>query len=156
MQVRSGACPGLLGRESTARSCAWDRQWGRSREWSLRDDRAGTARISESWEERRDGEQRRMCNKHLFSTLESCVYVTRMKMCGCAQTHCATEKCACDRWVCVHPPSYTLWLLPHVYETRKYVGKNCREKKWTFITPWPLDKNKFSSSSGFGECMYRT
>ena len=24
---------------------------------------------------------------------------TRMKMCGCAQANCATEKCACNRWV---------------------------------------------------------
>ena len=28
-------------------------------------------------------------------SLEPCMYVTCMKMCECAQTNCATEKCAC-------------------------------------------------------------
>ena len=82
MHMRSGACPALGGRESTARSCGWGRQWSRCRERS-RSDRQGTARTGETWERRRrDGEVWRMCNKHFFfMTLEPCVYVTRMKMC---------------------------------------------------------------------------
>ena len=66
------------------------------------------------------------------------------------------KKCACDRWVCLHLTPYTLQLLLRVYETQK----KCREKisvekkKTTFITPsWLFF---FNSSSGLGECMYRT
>ena len=46
MQVRSGACPALLGRESTAGSCGC-RSQGRGRDWS-RSGRAGTAETGES------------------------------------------------------------------------------------------------------------
>ena len=137
MQVRRGACPALLGRESTARSCGWDRQWSRSREWS-RSDRAGTARVNH---ETRDGEMVRtktlMTQTPFFHELEPCVCVTRMKMCKCdsARAMCkknvrATSECMytlrrthCSRYyMCTKP--------------RKMLEKLSRQKL-TFITPWP-------------------
>ena len=59
---------------------------------------------------------------------------TRMKMCGCAQTSCATEKCACNKWVHVHSPSCTLWSLLHVHETQKNVGKKNIHHSMTILT----------------------
>ena len=76
MQVRSGACPALSGRESTARSSGCRSQWIRGWEWS-RSDRQGTAKkTGESWEERmRDGEVKDTHANTFFMTLEPCMYV---------------------------------------------------------------------------------
>ena len=72
----------------------------------------------------RDGEMVRNDTyaNNFLQTLEPCV-CTRMKMCGCAQTNCATEKSACNKWVYVqngHPlhklvarGELTLWLLSY-------------------------------------------
>ena len=58
MHVRSGACPALLGRESSAKM--WTRTWCRSGCTS-------TTKTGETWEgRRRDREQRHSCDKHLF------------------------------------------------------------------------------------------
>ena len=79
---------------ATSRGCR--SQQGRSREWS-RSDRAVTAKGRRDQRQgRRDGEQHAHATNTCFMALEPCVCVTHMKMCGCAQTNWATEKCACD------------------------------------------------------------
>ena len=102
MHVRSGACPALLRRVSTERTCGRDRLWGRSREWS-RSDRQGTARMDETWEgRRRDGEMWRTCNEP-FQALDPHVYVHThegVRMCA--------VKCACNRWVYVQAKNKVL------------------------------------------------
>ena len=141
------AWPALLGRESSARSRGCQNQWSRSRDWSP-SDRQGTARTGESWEGRL--EKYDTCAMNLLRDTWSHACMWHAWRCvKYAQSVCAPEKCACDMWVYVHLPSYALYSLLHLYETLKIWRKK-------FITPWPSCQKIFGSSSGFGECMYRT
>ena len=123
--LASCACPALLGRESTARTCGCRSRRGRSRDWS-RSDRAGAARIRETWEgRRRDGEIKDTCAMNLFMTLEPRVYVTRMKMCE-VRSECAVRRKVCVRHVsvCTHPVVHTV--ITKLLTTS--VGKNSVER----------------------------
>ena len=153
MQVRRGACPALLGQVSTARTCGRDRQWSRSHEWS-RSDRAGTAKMGETWEgRRRDGEKRHMC-KYLFTDNLSHAWRWHAWRCAnvtvhapCAENVRATNEC--------------MYTSRRTHCSRYYMctneQKNCQKKNQHSSLHDHLDKTKFfNSSSGFGECMYRT
>ena len=139
MLARSGACPALSGRESTARTLdgiVREVVVGSGLEVTVREQQR-RVRL-----EKGEGEMVRndTCAQNLFGTLEPCVYVhTHEDVCGCAQTHCATEKCACDRWV------YALSRRTHC--SRYYMVRNRKktgQKKLTFITPWPSWQKKSS------------
>ena len=67
-------------------------------------------KMGETWEGwRRDGEQRHSCDKHFFHELQPCVYVTRMKMCGCDCARAMCRKmCVQQVRVCTHPVVHTI------------------------------------------------
>ena len=61
-----------------------------------------TVKEQQGWVRHETGEgEMERCDtykKHpFFITLSHARVCTRMKMCGCAQTDCATEKCACNK-----------------------------------------------------------
>ena len=88
-------------------------------------------KMGETWEGwRRDGEQRHSCDKHLFHELESCVYVTRMKMCGCDCARAMCRKmCVQQVRVCTHPVVHTIVATTCVRTWKNSVKKILLKKK---------------------------
>ena len=100
MQVRSCACPSLLGRE----------EFGKKVDKNVMSKCVckKTAKTGETRGRKRDGEKRQTCNTFL-QTLEPCVHVTRMTMCELrsASELCA-EQCMCNKGEYVH-----YWYVSH-------------------------------------------
>ena len=112
MQVRSGACPALSGRESSARigTGTW-----------CRGECAGAAKTGETWEgRRRDRDQRHTCNKHHFREHEPCVYVhahENVRM--CADKLCNRKMCVQQVSVCTPSVVHTVVATACVRNPRK-------------------------------------
>ena len=82
MHMRSGACPALLGRESTARSCGWvvsEVVVGSGLEVTVKEQQG--LEKHESGEGAMERYDACATNTFFFMTLEPCVYVTRIEMC---------------------------------------------------------------------------
>ena len=117
--VRRCACSALLGQVCTARTCGRESRERESRH---------TETAKDGWDVRREKAKWRETTHmqtHFYRDLSHACMCTRMKMCGCAQTNCATEKCACNRWVYVHrtdwPVSRLSWWSSHGW-SRVFVG----------------------------------
>ena len=80
------------GRESGVEMTVWEQQGRRMKHESGE----GETKIC-------DMHMQQTFYRHLSHACTRCLYVTQ-------------RKCACDRSVCVHPPSHTLWLLRYVCE----------------------------------------